>query len=63
MKGVIMSKSRNDRLSKERRQSEAKIRNEKWAALTPQQQIKKLDELKHNAFKQRNKIQKKVAQS
>jgi hypothetical protein len=59
----MMSKSRNDRLSRERRQSEAKIRNEKWAALTPQQQLEQLDKLKLTATKQRNKIQKKVAQS
>lgn len=52
-----MSKSRNDRLSRERRQKEAQIRNEKWAALTPQAQLKELDKLNLTATKQRAKIQ------
>jgi hypothetical protein len=53
-----MSKARNDRESRERRQKEAIERNSKWAALNPVQQLARLDELKLTATKQRAKIAK-----
>lgn len=56
-----MSKSRNDRQSKERRQKEATERNERWAKLTPTQQLEQLDKLKLNASKQRERIRKQLA--
>lgn len=55
-----MSKARNDRASRERRQKEAIVRNEAWAKLTPQQQLAQLDKLGLTAAKQRAKIQKKL---
>ena len=53
-----MSKARNDQASRDRRKAEATTRNERWAALTPANQIKELDKLKLVATKQRAKIAK-----
>lgn len=53
-----MAKSRNDRASRDRRKKEALVRNEKWASLTPEQQLAKLGAT--GSTKQRAKIQKKI---
>jgi hypothetical protein len=54
-----MSKSRNDRQSRDRRKKEALVRNEKWAALTPEQQMQQLSTVT-GCIKQKAKIQKKI---
>ncbi len=45
---------------KEQRQREAIERNERWSALTPEEQMSQLDRLQLTARKQREKIQKKM---
>jgi Spy/CpxP family protein refolding chaperone len=49
----------NGRVDRERRREEAEVRNAKWAVLTPEQQIAKLDVVfgaGKGAVKQRAKI-------
>jgi hypothetical protein len=53
----------NGSAERQRRREEADVRNAKWAALTPQQQILKLDVVfgaGKGAVKQRTKIQKRI---
>jgi len=48
---------------KEQRQREAVERNERWAALTPEEQMAHLDKLQLTAKKQRAKIQREIEKS
>ena len=51
------------RAERQRRREEAEVRNAKWAALTPQQQLDKLDQvfgIGLGAAKQRAKIAKRI---
>jgi hypothetical protein len=53
----------NGRADRQRRREEAEVRNSKWAALTPQQQLDSLDTTfgkDLGCAKQRAKIQKKI---
>lgn len=52
--------SNNGRQRKAKRKSEAKARNDAWAALTPAQQIDSLNYRRLNASRQRSKIQKQL---
>ena len=49
---------RNQR--REQRQSEAKTRNERWAAMSPEEQLAHLDKHGLRALRQRAKIQAKI---
>jgi len=49
---------RNQR--REQRRAEAQIRNERWAALSPQEQLAHLDKHGLRAVRQREKIQAKI---